>query len=343
VTRVALVGLGAISFEHLEKLGGIPDTEVVGVCDLSATVAVAVAERFGVGPAFTSYSEMLAATRPDAVHVLTPPQSHAPLVREALEAGAHVLVEKPIAPTWEEYAELRDLAAARGRMLCENYTYRFAPVFLRALSAVRDGALGEVISVEVSYNGVIAGSQAYRDARVVHFAHALPGGALQNFVSHPVSVALAFIDRVESISVWRRRLEPELASDDELRALLAGQRTCATIAVSGHSQPPSFLVRVSGTGATLDVDVLGERVHRRVGSSALGETTRRGFGDLAAAGSWTARTLVGRRDPYFSGLRILLERFYAALRDSGPPPVALAEMDAVNSIVRDIFANGNGR
>ena len=342
MTRIALVGLGAISFEHLEKLGRIPDAEVVGVCDLSATVAAAVAERFGVGPAFTSYSEMLATTKPDAVHVLTPPQSHTPLVREALDAGAHVLVEKPIAPTWAEYTDLRDRAAACGRMLCENYTYRFAPVVLRSLSAVENGALGDVISVEVSYNGVIGDSQSYRDPKMVHFAHALPGGALQNFVSHPVSVALAFMDRVERVSAWRRRLEPDLASDDELRALLAGRRTCATIGVSGHAQPPSFLVRVFGTAATLDVDVLGERAHRRAAGS-VGETTRRGIGDLVAAGSWTARTLAGRRDPYFSGLRILLERFYSALRDGGPPPVSLAEMDGVNAAVRDIFADPNGR
>jgi len=275
--------------------------------------------------------------------VLTPPQAHAPLVRDALDAGAHVLVEKPIAPTWEEYTDLRDRAAARGRMLCENYTYRFAPVVLRSVAAVQDGAVGDVISVEVSYNGVIGGSQVYRDRRMPHFAHTLPGGALQNFVSHPVSVALALMDGVERVSTWRRRLEPDLPSDDELRALLAGRRTCATIGVSGHSQPPSFLVRVFGSRGTLDVDVLAERAHRRAGSSVLGETTRRGLGDLAAAGSWTARTLAGRRDPYFSGLRILLERFYAALRDGGPPPVSLAEMDAVNAVIRDIFANPNGR
>jgi hypothetical protein len=103
------------------------------------------------------------------------------------------------------------------------------------------------------------------------------------------------------------------------------------------------LVRVFGTGATLDIDVLGERLHRRATGSALRETTRRGLGDLAAAGTSTGRTLIGRRDPFFSGLRILLERFYSALRHGGPPPVTLAEMDAVNAVVRDIFADGNRR
>jgi predicted dehydrogenase len=285
---------------------------------------------------------MLAKTKPDSVHVLTPPQSHPPLVRDALEAGAHVLVEKPIAPTWEEYTELRDRAASCGRTLCENYTYRFAPALLRALAAVRGGAVGDVVSVEVSYTGVLCGSQQYQDRNIVHFAHKLPGGALQNFVSHPVSVALAFMDRVDRVAAWRRRLDGGVG-EDELRALLAGSRTCASIGVSGHAQPPAFLVRVFGTGATLDIDVLAERLHRRATGSALCETTRRGLGDLAAAATSTGRTLIGRRDPFFSGLRILLDRFYSALRHGGPPPVTLAEMDAVNAVVRDIFADGNRR
>jgi predicted dehydrogenase len=343
VTRVALVGLGAISFEHLAKLGGISDVRVVGVCDVSPSLAAAVAERFGVGPAFTSYPEMLAETKPDCVHVLTPPQAHAPLVTAALEAGAHVFVEKPIAPTWEEYVDLRDCARACGRMLCENYTYRFAPVVRSALAAVESGAVGDVISVEASYNGVIGSSGAYRDGKMVHFAHALPGGALQNFVSHPVSVALAFMDRVEHVAAWRRRLDGGLASDDELRALLAGSRTCASVGVSGHAHPLTFLVRVYGTAAMLDLDVLGEGLHRRATGSALSETAHRGLGDLAAAGRWTARTLTGRRDPFFSGLRTLLEGFYSALRHGGPPPITPTEMDAVNAAVRDIFADENRR
>jgi predicted dehydrogenase len=343
MTRVAVVGLGAISFEHLAKLSDIPGADVVGVCDLEPTLAAAVAERFGVPDAFTDYEEMLDRTSPQVVHVLTPPQSHAELAKMALGMGAHVVIEKPITSTWDEYAVLRELAIGRGRMLCENYTYRFAPVVLRALAAVRDGAFGQVISLDVSYGGVMDRAGPYGDAEVVHFAHALPGGALHNFVSHPVSVALAFMDGVEGVSAWRRRLDASFASDDELRALLAGPRTCATISVSSQAQPSHFLLRLQGTAAALEVDVLAETFHRRNGASPLPAATRRGVQELADAASWTARTLAGRRDPYFAGLRILLERFYVAVANGGPPPITLAEMDAVNAAVRDVFAAENRR
>jgi predicted dehydrogenase len=339
--KAALVGLGAISFEHLEKLRQIDGVTIAGVCDLEPTLTRAVAERFGVQQAFTDYGEMLERTAPDVVHVLTPPQSHARLAGLALEAGAHVMVEKPITPTYDEYRELRDLAADRGRMLCENYTYRFAPLVLEALDAARRGDLGEVISVDVSYGGVMGRSGPYGDAEVVHFAHGLPGGALQNFVSHPLSVAVAFMDGIERVSAWRRRLDESLASDDELHALLSGRRTCATIAVSGNAKPSHFMVRVQGTAAMLEVDVLGESSHMRGQSSALASSIRRSVEELRSAVTWTTTGFAGRRDPYFSGFRILLERFYAAAAAGGPSPLAPSEMDAVNATIRDLFAAEN--
>jgi predicted dehydrogenase len=343
VTAVALVGLGGISFEHLTKLRDVPDAHVVGVCDLSATLGLAVAERFRVGPAFTSYERMLEESAPDVVHVLTPPSSHPELVRGALEAGAHVFVEKPIAPTLAQFRELRDLARSRERMLCENYTYRFAPVVLRALDAARQGDLGEVISVDVSYHGVMGSEGPYGDPEIVHFAHSLPGGALQNFVSHPVAVALAFMDGIVGVSSWRRRLDPGFASDDELVALLSGERTCASVAVSGRAHPPGFVVRVFGTEASIEVDVLAETMHRRADSSALKGPARRGLGELAGVARRSALKLAGRGDPYFAGLRVLLRRFYAAVQTGGPQPLSLEEMDAVNAAVCEIFSDGSLR
>jgi predicted dehydrogenase len=337
VIRVALVGLGAISTEHLTKLERIAGTRAVAVCDLSPTVAAAVAERFGVDRAFVDFGEMLSEVRPDAVHVLTPPQSHAALVRAALEHGAHVVVEKPIAPSWEAYVEMREVAAASERMLCENYTYRFAPVVQQALADVAAGEIGDVLSVDVSYGGVMDPSGAYGDAGVAHFAHALPGGALQNFISHPVSVALAFVDRIDRVATWQRRRDPRFPDADELRALLAGPEASATVAVSAHAQP-HFLVRIQGTSADLDVDVLGETLQRRTGGHAAGAALRRGAVELRGGASWFGRTLTGRRDPYFAGLRVLLERFYGAIRDGDPPPLTVEQMNAVNAVVRDIFA-----
>src|SRR5688500_17558915 len=95
--RAAVIGTGKISDEHLRFLAASPLASLVGVCDLSPSMARYAAMRYGCPDAYTAAAQMLAEQRPDVVHVLTPPQSHAKLATECLDAGAHVIVEKPIA------------------------------------------------------------------------------------------------------------------------------------------------------------------------------------------------------------------------------------------------------
>src|ERR1019366_148104 len=97
--RAAVIGTGKVSEEHLRFLTADARVALAAVCDLSPSLARYAAQRFGAQRAFTNSTEMFAEARPDVVHVLTPPNTHAKLVREALNAGSHVIVEKPVAPT----------------------------------------------------------------------------------------------------------------------------------------------------------------------------------------------------------------------------------------------------
>src|SRR5687768_7536450 len=92
--RAGVIGSGKISEEHLKFLSTSPRANLVGVCDLSPSLAKFALERFGHSGttlAFTDHRQMLAEKRPAIVHVLTPPQSHVTLVAECLRAGAHVI------------------------------------------------------------------------------------------------------------------------------------------------------------------------------------------------------------------------------------------------------------
>src|SRR3954453_18079673 len=160
---------------------------------------------------------MLDEPGPDVVHVVAPPQAHLDLTLAALEGGAHVFVEKPIAPTLEDYVRMRDAALESGLLLCENYHYRFGRGVQQAFEAVHSGALGDVVNVDVWYDGVMTGP-AYADTGGSHFAPALPGGALQNFLSHPVSIALPLIGSCTGAFPVERSLDPRFQSSDELRA-----------------------------------------------------------------------------------------------------------------------------
>jgi predicted dehydrogenase len=340
--RSAIVGLGTISFEHLAKLRRRPGVEVVGLCDLHATLAGAVSERFGLGAAFSDFHAMLVETRPDVVHVLTPPQAHHSLTIQALKAGAHVFVEKPIATTWEEYEEMRDVARELDLLLCENYNCRFEAPMLRALEVWRSGRVGDAVNVDVSYGGVMGASGPYTDSDVVHFAHRLPGGALHNFISHPLSMALPFIDGRTGAMAVRHRLDGSFASDDELRALISGQRTCAVLTVSRHASPPCLKLEVQGTRGSLTADLYTGQMSVSADGSVIARGAREGLAGLRAGATMTARKLAGRQDSY-AGLGTLIDRFYDAVSGDGPPPVTVAEMDAVNGAIRDLFSGAPGR
>jgi predicted dehydrogenase len=339
--RAAVVGLGAISLEHIEKLRRLPAVQIVGLCDLEQAVVDALGERYGIDAGFTDFERMLAEARPDVVHVLTPPQSHRPLAIAALEAGAHVLVEKPIAASAEDYAAMRDAAAAAGLHLVENYNWREAAVVRRARDLVRSGTVGDVVHVDVVFGGVLSGGGPVADRDVVHFSHSLKGGALQNFASHPVSIALAFTGAVDGVSTMRRRLDPTMQSEDELRALLAGERASALVSVTRHSAPPSFTLRVAATEGAIEADLYNDRLYVAGPGSGLAKVTngvRHGLNLIEGAAALLGKTITSRLD-HFEGLESLIDGFYRAVAEGGEPPVTAAEIDAVNEVMFKVFSD----
>ena len=343
-TRVAIVGLGAISLEHFGKLRRIEGVEVAGVCDLSATLIEAVRERFGAPRGFTDYGRMLEEVAPDTVHVLTPPQTHPRLVRAAIDAGAHVFVEKPIAPSWAEYVDMRDHADARGRMLVENYNYRFMDVVVEALEMVHSGQIGDLVRLDVGISvGLANPGGPYGDRDVPHFAHSLHGGALRNFASHPASMVAAFAGDFERVSVVERRLLAELPGADELCALVAGNGATSTVTITSHVKPGGMWVRALGSGGEIEVDVLSRRLHVDPAGGPLprlAATARHGLGYLGTAATLVGRVLTSQQD-YFEGFERLLRGFYAAVRDKAPAPLPRQEMDVANRLVEALFDSEN--
>jgi predicted dehydrogenase len=337
--RSTVVGLGGMSFEHLEKLGRLASVDVAGVCDLSGTLVDAVADRFGVDGRYTSYERMLDELRPDAVHVLTPPQTHKELALGALSQGAHVLVEKPAAPTYDDWAEMRERAEQHGVLLVENLNYRTMPVVSAILDARDAGELGEIVHVDVSMGISIADpGSVYLDPEVVHFAHGLPGGALQNFASHPASIATALVGGPRSVRVAQRKLNQDSLGSDELRALVVAESGTATIALT-PAKPLRITVRVQGTKATVEGDVFSGRLAAMGSSSPLGriaEGFRHGAGHVSATVATVGRT-VGGRNYWFIGFERLVSDFYDAIAAGGPSPIPVAEMDASNRLLAELF------
>ena len=143
--NIAVVGCGSWSVEaHLPALERNADAQVVAVVDLDPAARERAAHRFGVAAAYASHEELFAAEQPDGVIIATPHARHFEQARAALEAGAHVLVEKPMVLEPEHGRELQRLARERGRELIVGYPWHYnrQAVELRALFAT--GELGAV-------------------------------------------------------------------------------------------------------------------------------------------------------------------------------------------------------
>jgi predicted dehydrogenase len=127
--RAAVIGVGYLGRFHAQKYALLEDCRLVGVVDSDAEVAARVATEIQA-PAFGDYRALLG--KVDAVSVVTPTPSHYEIARAFLEAGAHVLVEKPISESTEQAEQLIGVARQRGRVLQVGHLERFNPAILAA-------------------------------------------------------------------------------------------------------------------------------------------------------------------------------------------------------------------
>ncbi|MEW5723285.1 MAG: Gfo/Idh/MocA family oxidoreductase [Thermodesulfobacteriota bacterium] len=127
--KAAVIGVGHLGRFHAEKYSRIETVELVGVADLDRSRAEETGARLGV-PAFFDHRELLG--RVDAVSVAVPTRDHFTVARDFLEAGVHVLVEKPITRTLEEAEELIALAGRKGLVLQVGHLERFNPALAAA-------------------------------------------------------------------------------------------------------------------------------------------------------------------------------------------------------------------
>jgi predicted dehydrogenase len=127
--RVAVVGVGYLGRFHAQKYAALPDCRLEAIADSSPAAATALAQELGVR-AVLDYRELLG--RVDAVSIVTPTPSHFEIAHAFLEAGVHVLVEKPIAATVAQAQQLIAAAGRAGRVLQVGHLERFNPAVLAA-------------------------------------------------------------------------------------------------------------------------------------------------------------------------------------------------------------------
>jgi predicted dehydrogenase len=138
--RVGVVGIGHLGNYHLQKYSKIEGVEIVGACDSLPDRARKAADQFGC-EALTDFRQLLG--RVDAVSIAVPTGAHYPVARDFLEAGVHVLLEKPITETVEQADELVNLAEKKGLVFQIGFVERFNPAI-----AALEGVMSKPVFIE---------------------------------------------------------------------------------------------------------------------------------------------------------------------------------------------------
>jgi predicted dehydrogenase len=149
--KVGVIGIGFIGAAHVEALRRLPGIEVTAIAHSSDEKARVKGEDLGVDRAFGDHRKLLEIDEIEAVHVCTPNHLHFSQTMEALEAGKHVLCEKPLAVTVKEAEELVKLADFSGRVTALHHNIRFYPLMSHIRAMISGGELGEIYAIHGSY------------------------------------------------------------------------------------------------------------------------------------------------------------------------------------------------
>jgi D-xylose 1-dehydrogenase (NADP+, D-xylono-1,5-lactone-forming) len=170
-----MISTAAIGSEVVPAFQQSAGNELVAVASRDAARADSYARQYNIPRSHGSYDALLADEGIAAVYIALPNALHGEWIRAALDAGKHVLCEKPLTPTSAEASELFDLAASRGLRLAEAFMYRHHPKTLRIRELLREGAVGELRTIRCSFSFRVADP-----ATDIRYSAELAGGALRD-------------------------------------------------------------------------------------------------------------------------------------------------------------------
>jgi len=254
--KVAIVGAGYIAPYHLEVLRQLNHVDVVAVCDPDRSRRDDLCAQWGIPVAAASLADMLARCRPDVVHVLVPPPLHFDVAREALAAGLHVLLEKPMTVRSDECTALIDLAREKHVRLAVNHNAVFHPAFQRLLADVAARKLGRIEHV-VSVNNLPLAQ--LESGEHTHWMFREPVNILLEQATHPLSQICELLGSVRDAAVIRtgdRVLKTGRTFYSSWQMALTCEQGTAQLFIAFGRSFPASVVHVVGQDATARIDLL---------------------------------------------------------------------------------------
>ena len=201
--RVGFIGAGRISDLHQLGYRDNPTGELAAVADVDANVAESQAKKWGVRKVYTDHRKLLADKEIDAVEILLPHHLHLPVMQEALAAGKHVSLQKPMALSMDEARQMVAAAKRSGKMFRVLENYRTYEPYMRAKAMLDAGEIGDPMSIRIKtvQGKGVGGWEVPARANVWRVDVKKGGGApaILDYGYHVTSIVPFFLGRVEKV------------------------------------------------------------------------------------------------------------------------------------------------
>jgi UDP-N-acetyl-2-amino-2-deoxyglucuronate dehydrogenase len=326
--RTGLVGCGKVGHLHAVALAALPESHFVAVCGRTPEKARAFAEKYGVA-AYTDVGRMVAAEKLDAVCIGTPHPAHAAPTIAAARAGAHVLVEKPLASTLADCDAMLAAAQAGGVTLSVVSQRRYYPPCQRIRRAIDAGQLER----PVLGTAVMFGWRDEAYYRSDPWRGSWPGeggGVLVNQAPHQLDLLLWYLGEVEEVfGYWANLNHPYIEVDDTAVAVVRFKNGALGNLVLSNSQNPAINARVSihgSNGISVGVQTDGGAMFIAGQTNAIEPPFNDIWtvpGEASQLAAWKAADaqLFNTVNPQEYFHRLQIQDFLRAIRERRPPAV----------------------
>jgi predicted dehydrogenase len=331
--NVAIVGCGWVSDWHMrDGFARLPQLfSVVAACDKAGDRASEFAERYGIARVYDDYDALLAQPDIDVVVICTPPALHAPMVIAALQAGRHVVCEKPFAASLAEVdAVARAAAGSRGRVM-PIFQYRFGDGVARVRHVIQSGLAGKhfMSTVETAKR---RGPDYYAVPWRGKFATEL-GGVLLTQAIHIHDVALWVLGAVSQVSCFKTtRVNPIEVEDCAVAILRMADGSVTSMSSTLGSARQLARLRLCFEHVTFEKTCYDEDSMRPADepwvvipkSEEAGKAIAEKMAEVAARATWFERQY---------------ELFYGAVLSGEPFPVTLEDARIATELITAMFAS----
>lgn len=324
-----ILGCGVVANSHAEAIRRMDGAELVGGVSAHLPKAEAFAERFGVS-CYPDFETMLADERIDAVCICTPSGFHKDNAIQALRAGKHVVLEKPMAFTRAEAGEIEREARASGRVLTTVCQLRFFPDVQRAKKIIEEQTLGELVFCDLSMK--YWRSPEYYTAGGWRGTKALDGGgALMNQGIHGVDLLLYIVGDAKVVYAKNRTRFHDIEVEDASVAVLEFENGAMGTIEASTCANPGFERRIEINGTRGAMVLVEGRIHKLIvdGKPLVdgGDTAASGMAGSNAVPAW---------EPY----TWQLGNFIGAIHGKEELLLTAAEGSRAVGIIEDIYSFG---